>query len=101
MDAQASHSPLSLARPRLLALGRARRRRRCLLPQLALLQPLLAEPRAGHGSGWPRLAQPHHWPASPSPPWLAEAPRRSAELATTARLPSLPRQKEEEGSDRK
>ena len=96
-DARASHSPLSLARPRLPALGRARRRRRCLLPQLALLQPLLAEPRAGHGSGWPRLARPHHRPASPSPPRLAEAPRRSAEPATTARLPSLPVKRKKKG----
>ena len=43
----------------------ARRRRRCLLPHPALLQPLPAEPRAGRGSGWPRLAWPHHRPASP------------------------------------
>ena len=43
----------------------ARCRRRCLLPQPALLQPLPAVPRAGHGSGWPRLARPHHRPASP------------------------------------
>ena len=62
----------------------ARRRRHCLLPQPALLQPSLAEPRAGRGSGWPWLARPHHRPASPSHPWLAEAPRRPAEPAPTA-----------------
>ena len=42
-----------------------RRRRRCLLSQPALLQPSPAEPRAGRGSGWPRLAWPHHRPAFP------------------------------------